>query len=911
MPTHLPRHANRRANPTAAPLSSVRPPLLFQANRGQAPSQNKLLARGAGYSLMLTDQHATLALRGGAAVRMRWLGANPSATVEANAPVQARTHYLKGSQADWITGVENFERAVYHDVYPATDLLFHGARGGLEYDFRLRPGADPLAVKLQFEGVDRFEIAKNGDLILHVGDAELVQRKPVAWQDGPHGRELVQARFRPLGQGRFGFDLGRYDRSRTLIVDPFIDYATYLGKGDVDVLSDVAVDSAGNAYVVGYTASSDFPVNVGDQSQGGQEDAFLAKLSPDGVTLIYATFIGGGDLDRAWGVAVNDAGEAFVVGETRSDDFPTSVNAFLQRFGGGARDGFAVKVSASGSSLAWSTYLGDTDDDWANGVAIDEQGSAYVCGGTWSSRFPTTAGVVQEGFGGDDSDAFVIKLDPMGSRAEFSTFLGGSRDDEARSIALGPAGDVYVTGFTRSNNFPLSAGAFQSSRSGGEDAFVSKLNPTGSRFGFSTLLGGGESDYGNAIAVDLFGDVYVAGSTASDNFPTRTPGLYPNYAGGIDAFVTKFDTSGGTPLYSTYLGGRREDAANGVAVDPNGFVSVVGHTKSEDFPVSDANVIQGQRADESGDGFWSRLSEDGRYLLDSTYLGGDRLDEARAVALGDNGSVYVGGRTLSNNLAVTTGSYQQKRSGEDDGFLFRIVDNLQIATTSAASYSATAPVAPESIASAFGRGLATVTQAATSTPLPAQIGGTRVVVTDAAGFDRTAALFFVSPTQLNFEVPPGTAAGLAQVTVFLNGSEIARGTVRVRTASPSLFSANATGLGAAAAQIAQAEGGQTTTTLAFTTGPIGQRVAIPIDLGGPARESVLILYGTGIRGRRSIEVLVDGEPQLVLFDGAQSQFIGLDQVNVQLSRTLAGAGLVDVNVLVDGFPSNVVQVFIQ
>jgi uncharacterized protein (TIGR03437 family) len=869
------------------------------------------MARGAGYALLLTQQHATLALRGAggrASVRMRWLHANPDAGPEPIAPIQGRTNYLKGSPEQWIVGAENFERALYREIYPRTDLIFHGARGGLEYDFRFRPGADPSLARIAFEGADRAAISDAGDLIFHIGDQRLVQRKPVAWQDGPVGRTLIEARFRPLGEGRFGFDVGAYDRRRALIVDPFIDYATYLGKGDEELLSDVAVDAAGNAYVVGYTASSDFPVNVGDQSQGGDEDAFIAKVGPDGTTLVYATFLGGGNIDRAWGVAVNASGEAFVAGETRSSDFPTSVNAFLQRFGG-VRDGFAAKLSATGSNIVWATYLGDTDEDWANDIAVDSQGAAYVCGGTWSSQFPTTPGVVQAAFGGDDADGFVIKLDPLGTRAEFSTFLGGERDDEARGLAVGPTGDVYVTGFTRSNQFPLSA-AFQSSRAGGEDVFVTKLNPAGTRFGFSTLLGGGSADFGNAIAVDPFGDAYVAGSTTSDNFPVRVPGLYPLYNAAGDAFVTKFDSAGGAPLYSTYLGGRREDTANAIAVDANGFASVVGHTKSEDFPLSDSNVIQSQRGDATGDAFWSRLSADGRSLLDSTYLGGGALDEGRTVALGADGGVYIGGRTLSSNLAVTSGAYQGSRSGGNDGFLFKIVDNLQLSTISAASFSRTAPVAPQSIAAAFGRGLAVVSQEATSTPLPAEIGGTRVVVRDASGFDRTAALFYVSPTQINFEIPPGTASGVAQVTVLLNGSVVAQGTFRVRAASPGLFAANANGMGPAAAQVAQAEGGLVTQGLTFTTAPVGQRMAIPIDLGGAGRESVLVLFGTGIRAGSAVEVLVDGESQTVLFAGAQSQFIGLDQVNLRLSSTLAGAGLVDVVVVVDGIPSNAVQIFI-
>ncbi len=913
LPTPIARRAQRQAQPTAAPLSSVRPPLLFEVNRGQAAPRARMLARGPGYGLSLTDRDATLALRGagGAAVlRMRWLNANPAVAPTPLSPVQARTHYLRGAREAWIVGAENFERALYREIYPATDLIFHGARGGLEYDFRFRPGADPSSVELAFEGTDGIEIAANGDLVLQLGERRVVQRKPVAWQDGPSGRRPVKARFRRLGPSQYGFALGSYDRSRTLLVDPFIDYATYLGAGDEEILADVAVDATGNAYVVGYTASSDFPVNTGDQDQGGNEDAFIAKIAPDGATLLYSTFLGGGDNDRAWGVAVNDAGEVFVAGETRSDDFPSTVNAFLQRFGGGGRDGFAAKLSASGSSLEWATYLGDTDQDWAADIAIDAQGAAYVCGGTWSSRFPTTQGAVQTAFGGDDSDGFVIKLDPLGSRAELSTFLGGERDDEARALALGPAGDLYVTGFTRSNRFPTAPGAFQSSREGGEDAFLAKLNPAGSRFIFSTYLGGNESDFGNAVAVDPFGDVYVGGSTSSNDFPVRVPGLFPIYSEGIDGFVAKFDSRGGAPLYATYLGGRREDTVNAIAVDANGFASVAGHTKSDDFPLSDANVIQPQRADDNGDAFWARIGEEGRFLLDSTYLGGNRLDEGRAIALGLDGAIYVGGRTLSNDLAVTPGALQGGRRGENDGFLFRVVDNLEISTINAASFSGVAPVAPESIAAAFGRGLATVTRAATSTPLPAEIAGTRVVVTDAAGFDRTAALFFVSPQQINFEIPPGTAAGLAQVTVFFEGSVMARGTVRVRDASPGLFAANANGQGVAAAQIVQAEEGQTTQRFVFSDAPAGSRMAVPIDLGDADRRSVLVLFGTGIRGGGLIEVLVDGERQQVLFADAQGQFIGLDQVNVELSSTLAGAGLADVVVVVDGFPSNAVEILI-
>ncbi|MBI4637856.1 MAG: SBBP repeat-containing protein [Candidatus Rokubacteria bacterium] len=360
-------------------------------------------------------------------------------------------------------------------------------------------------------------------------------------------------------------------------------YSTYLGGTGHDEGEGIAVDGTGNAYVVGYTQSSSFPtLNPFQPSLGGSQDGWIAKLDPGGA-LVYSTYLGGSGSEAALGIAVDASGGAYVTGWTTSTNFPTA-NAFQSSSGGGSSDAFVTKLSATGSALVYSTYLGGSGSDQARQIAIDASVSAYVTGFTGSTDFPT-ANPVQPARNGVQ-DAFVTKLDATGALV-YSTFLGGSGVDAGEGIAVDGSGNAYVTGDTTSTDFP-NLSAVQPSYGGSRDAFVTKLNAAGTAIVYSTYLGGSGNDEGLSVAVDAGGNAYVVGNTSSTNFPTASA-LQPSYGGGFaDAFVTKLDPTGAAFVYSTYLGGTGDDEAFGLAVDGSGNTYVAGFTDSTDFPTVNA-----------------------------------------------------------------------------------------------------------------------------------------------------------------------------------------------------------------------------------------------------------------------------------------------------------------------------------
>jgi hypothetical protein len=372
-------------------------------------------------------------------------------------------------------------------------------------------------------------------------------------------------------------------------------YSTYLGGASGDLGYGIAVDSAGSAYVTGVTDSSDFPTTPGafDTTFGGGEDAFVTKLDASGAALAYSTYLGGASssASEGRGIAVDSAGSAYVTGSTNSSEFPTTPGAF-DTTRGGFEDAFVTKLEASGAALAYSTYLGGSNPltaaDVGSGIAVDGAGSAYVTGWTKSSDFPTTPGAFDTAHsGGSDPDAFVTKLEASGAALAYSTYLGGAGGDFGEGIAVDSVGSAYVIGVTQSSDFPTTPGAFDTTLGGDFDAFVTKLDASGSALAYSTYLGGASTDAGSGIAVDSAGSAYVMGWTKSDDFPT-TPGAFERtYGGNSDAFVTKLEASGAALAYSTYLGGAGNDVGfGGIAVDSAGSAYVTGYTSSSDFPTT-------------------------------------------------------------------------------------------------------------------------------------------------------------------------------------------------------------------------------------------------------------------------------------------------------------------------------------
>jgi len=488
--------------------------------------------------------------------------------------------------------------------------------------------------------------------------------------------------------------VGMYDTIRPVVIDPVLVYSTYLGGGGTDQSVSIAVDSSANAYVTGFTFSTNFPTTPGAfQTTLGGADAFVTKLNATGTALVYSTYLGGSGGEEGFSLTVDSSGNAYVTGGTSSVNFPTTPGAFQTTFHGGGVDAFVTKLNATGSALVYSTYLGANGGDEAFGIALDSARNAYVTGETNSITFPTTPGAFQTLSPGSffrNDDAFVTKINSTGTALIYSTYLGGSRaDDGGRGIIVDPSGNAYVTGFTFSTNFPTKGAgfslAFQRTLGGGADTFVTKVNATGSALVYSTYLGGGGNDESFGIALDSARNAYVTGFTFSTNFPT-TPGAFQTtLGGGADAFVTKLNFLGSALFYSTYLGGNQDEnfifgfsQEGSITVDSSGNAYVTGDTTSLNFPTTRAvqTTLGG-----SLDAFVTKLSFSGDALIFSTFLGGSVGDVGIGIALdsSNENDVYVTGRTFSGNFPTTPGAFQTTFSGGfGDAFVTKIDTSLFI-----------------------------------------------------------------------------------------------------------------------------------------------------------------------------------------------------------------------------------------
>ena len=687
-------------------------PLAFEANHGQTDGRVKFLSRTSGYTLFLTGDEAVMALGGkktspdkardaltartlpagiaeakaGGVLRMKLRNANPAAKVTGVDELGGRSNYFIGNDSTkWRTNVPTYAKVKYEGIYSGIDLVYYGNQRQLEYDFIVAPGADPRRIAFGVSGAQRIHQDAQGELVFKVGEDEVRWHKPVAYQEKNGERQLVAARYAIADGDRVGFEVAKYDASKPLYIDPLI-YSTYLGGSSYDEAYGIAVDSAGNAYITGYTYSTNFPTTPGafrTVCNGGtgcktNGDAFVAKINAAGSALVYSTYLGGSGRDYGFGIALDDNGDAYVVGTTYSTDFPT-FRPLQSAFGGGSTDAFVAEFNPSGSALLYSTYLGGSGDEYGTGIAADSSGNTYVTGETASADFPT-ANPLQPTLAGSD-DGFVAKIANLGSGLIYSTYLGGSGLDYCIGIAVDSLGDAYVTGATGSVDFPT-ANALQPAYGGGYDAFVSELNPTGSALVYSTYLGGSGQDQGFGITLDGAGNAYVTGETNSNNFPTVNA-LQPTYAGGGDAFVSKINSNGSALVYSTYLGGSGGEFGYGISVDSSGNAYVTGATSSSNFPIT-PNALQTRCKGCAGHHghahpFSSKINAAGRRLLFSTFLGGGNVDSGQGIAADDSGNAYVTGFTVSTDFPVVN-PLQSHYGGSYDAFVAK-VQILTAATT--------------------------------------------------------------------------------------------------------------------------------------------------------------------------------------------------------------------------------------
>ncbi len=588
-------------------------------------------------------------------IKANFVGSNPNPRMVGEGILEYKCNYFLGNDpAKWRTDVPNYSAIVYEDIYPGIDLKYYANGKQMEYDFIVSPGADPSQIMVRYEGAKSLSVDAAGRLVVETEWGKVVEQRPVVYQLSGSDRVSVDGEYVLKGDQTFGFRLGPgYNPALAVIIDPVLEYSTYLGGNNHDFGYGITVDAFGAVYVIGETYSTDFPTENPYQTDQAGQDVFITKLSASGNSLVYSTYLGGSDNDRGFGIAVDVSGVVYVTGDTYSADFPI-LKPYQGTYQGGMTDVFVTKLSNSGNSLLYSTYLGGSDGDFSRGIAVDSSGAVHVTGDTWSTNFPTENPYQTDLLG--YSDAFVTKLSNSGRSLVYSTYLGGGGYEYARGIAVDASGAAYVMGRTSSSDFPTE-NPYQTNQSDW-DVFVTKLSSSGSSLVYSTYLGGSYREWGYGIAVDASGAAYVTGETGSIDFPTENP--YQTDQGNYDAFVTKLSSSGNSLVYSTYLGGNGNDCSIGIAVNASGEVYVVGSTYSSDFPTE--NPYQ---TDQLGrDVFVTKLNNSGNSLVYSTYLGGSSDDFSWAIALDATGSVYVTGSTESSDFP-TENPYQTNQGGQD------------------------------------------------------------------------------------------------------------------------------------------------------------------------------------------------------------------------------------------------------
>lgn len=882
-----------------AGLPAASPVIPFEKNRGQAPPEVQYLARLPDQSVWLTASGIELAVgRPRHKVRIRFEGAAALLAWRGREPLAGRSHYFRGKDPKhWITGVPHFRRVKAPAVWEGIDAACYGNGGRLEFDFLVAPGADPSRIRFRLEGAREVKLTGEGDLLIETPAGPLRQHRPVAYQRTPDGRRLVEAAFRIGADGAVAIDVGAYDARRELVIDPVITFSTFWGGTGLDEGFAIATDAQGNIYIAGRTDSADFPLTP-DAGQpnpgldGFPGDAFVTKFSPDGAQVLYSTFIAGNDTDMARAVAIGPQGDIYVAGETESRDFPTTAGAHqvINASLGLASDGFITRISADGSQLVYSTYLGGVFMDKIYGLAVDAAGSAYVGGSSDSDDFPTTAGVFRSTCRGSGLGGFVAKVAPDGSGLVYSGRLCGSAHDEVLALAVDGAGNAYAGGVTGSDDFPATDGAFQRDNGGGEDGFLAKISADGSTLLWATYLGGTAADAVRGVAVDGEGNLFAAGYTSSDDFPV-TPGAFQTtQAGGgasQDAFVAKLNSDGSGLAYSTFVGGTRTDQAAAVAVGADGSAYVAGFTESFDFPTTPANCLTGYAG--GRDAFVLKLDPAGASLGYSHYLGGRGRDAAEGVAL-SNGAAVATGRTGSANFTTTwdamRSAYAEGYRGMTDAFLARIDEGASPAPpcvalnglVNGASFLP-GPVAPGEIISVFGAGLGppnlTVFDLAGGDRIAPELAGTRVL------FDGVAAPVIATISgQVNAIVPYSVAGKeTVRVQVEYQGQLTSEMTVPVAEASPAIFLLSAAGQGAILNQDYSVNGpanraARGSIIQIFATGE-GQTDPPGVDgkVAGTSLPSPLLPVKVTIGGREAVVHYAGAAPGLVA---------GVLQINAQV-----------------------------
>ncbi|MDJ1175233.1 SBBP repeat-containing protein [Roseofilum capinflatum] len=744
---------NTAVSPEARPQFTGQRPLSFIQNNGQVDDSVSFHVRDGDVGEVFFTQEEIVVANGDDVIRANFVGSNPSAEVRGWEQLPGIANFFIGNDpSKWRTNIATFEGVWYEEVYDGIDVKYSGQSGQVKRDIYVAPGASVDTIKIAYENINDIEIREDGSLALITDTGELTEKTPIAYQIINGQQVDVDVAYKILEGNQIGFEVGSYDPNHELVLDPVLEYSNYLGGSSVivediqpfvtftlqtltttqvipgqtvpgqppsppititnteistitfeqgtyragatnvtapvpaeDAGYAITVDQFGAAYVTGETFSVNFPKKppedtvepftrpLPDPTAGNDvREAFISKINNDG-SLVYSTYIGGVDKDRANDIAVDRAGNAYIVGETESPDFPVQegrTTTPFQPFAGGSQDAFVLKLNPTGTQIDYASYLGGTGYDRGSGIEIDSNGSAYITGQTTSTGLGT-AGVFQQNTDPTNgSDAFVAKVNATGNQLLYFTYIGGPGFEEGIGIDVDSTGNAYISGTTQSSGLATS-GTYQRNLVGSSDVFVSKINTDASQQLYFSYLGGGGGDVAGGIAVDSTGAAYVTGITPSADFPTgrnlasgqirnfAEPTFQSEYQGGaFDAFVTKFAPNGQSLAYSTFLGGAGNEGvaflpltASTIGLDQAGQAYVVGTTNSASsttFPTR--NAEQPNFAGGRTDAFLTKLNRDGTNLIYSSFYGGDGDDYGYGVAVDQFGAAYTTGQTISSNL---------------------------------------------------------------------------------------------------------------------------------------------------------------------------------------------------------------------------------------------------------------------
>ncbi len=644
-------------------------PLYFIPNEGQVADEALFYADTSKYTLWITKDglvfdslrkldHPKQYERD--VSRVTFLNADPQVEVIPEENSDYKVSYFRGKDSSrWQTGIETSHAVLYSGLYHQIDLRVYGIEQEIEYDFIVKPEGEVEDIGFKYQDVQGTKLDEEGNLIIQTIFGELIHTRPVAFQYIQSKRIEVDASFKRIGDNTYGFDVGPYDKTHDLIIDPLvIVYSTYFGGKGGEGTTYLAVDMTGAVYVCCWVSSKNYPTKNPFYSKfSGVTDANITKLSPDGKSLIYSSYLGGTEQDGPLDIAVDITGAAYLTGVARSD-FPT-VNALYEYQGGG--DAFVVKVDPAGTALVYSTYLGGSDFDRARGMAVDDNGNAYITGLSRSTDFPTKKAFQKKNAG--IGDAFLTKINPTGSALVFSTYFGGSEEETGLDVAIDDKHNIYIIGDTVSKDIPKKK-AFQKKNAGGNDTFVAKFNKYGKKLIYSTFLGGAATEETRDIDVDMWGNAYIIGKTNSSDFPTKNA-LYPTLAGDYDVYLTKLKPNGKKLAFSTYMGGAQADAGFKVIDAMDNTIYIGGVTESKKFPTKDAFMKKYQG---NGDVFLAQLSADGQNLIFSTFFGGSKWDRGVGLDIDNMGGIYLASGTESPDIPVKN-AFQKNKKGLTDMFI--------------------------------------------------------------------------------------------------------------------------------------------------------------------------------------------------------------------------------------------------